>query len=59
MLDFLLYQVVTSERKYKTHFESLKNARNVGFKVPKTIALVNSIDAVFDFVNLWDSKRHD
>ncbi|MDG2073123.1 MAG: NAD-dependent DNA ligase LigA, partial [Polaribacter sp.] len=58
-LDCLLYQVVTSERKYKTHFESLKNARNVGFKVPKTIALVKSIDAVFDFVNLWDSKRHD
>ena len=58
-LDCLLYQVVTSERKYKTHFESLKNARNVGFKVPKTIALVKSIAAVFDFVNLWDSKRHD
>ena len=58
-LDCLLYQVVTSERKYKTHFESLENARNVGFKVPKTIALVNSIDEVFDFVNQWDAKRFD
>ena len=58
-LDCLLYQVVTDERKYKTHFESLENARKVGFKVPKTIALAKTIDAVFDFVNAWDSKRHE
>jgi DNA ligase (NAD+) len=58
-LDCLLYQVVTSERKYKTHFESLENARKVGFKVPKTITLANSIEQVFDFVNEWDSKRHE
>ncbi len=57
-LDCLLYQVVTSERKYKTHFESLENARKVGFKVPKTIALAKSIEEVFYFVNNWDTKRH-
>ena len=58
-LDCLLYQVVTEERKYKTHFESLEKAREVGFKVPKSITLVKSIDEVFDFVNYWDAKRHD
>ncbi|WP_422091540.1 NAD-dependent DNA ligase LigA [Tenacibaculum ovolyticum] len=58
-LDCLLYQVVTEERKYKTHFENLENARRVGFKVPETIALAKSIDEVFDFVNYWDAKRHD
>ena len=58
-LDCLLYQVVTEERKYKTHFESLENARKVGFKVPKTISLAKSLDEVFDFVNNWDAKRHD
>ncbi|MDG1041183.1 MAG: NAD-dependent DNA ligase LigA, partial [Polaribacter sp.] len=58
-LDCLLYQVVTSERKYKTHFESLENARKVGFKVPETITLVTSIDKVFEFVNYWDVKRHE
>ena len=57
-LDCLLYQIVTSERKYKTHFESLENARKVGFKVPKTIALAKTIEEVFDFVNNWDTKRH-
>ena len=58
-LDCLLYQVVTPERKYKTHFESLENARKVGFKVPKTIILANSIAQVFNFVDNWDAKRHE
>ncbi|MCG1037173.1 NAD-dependent DNA ligase LigA [Polaribacter sargassicola] len=58
-LDCLLYQVVTEERKYKTHFESLENARKVGFKVPETITLAKSIDEVFEFVNHWDTHRHD
>ena len=57
-LDCLLYQVVTEERKYKTHFESLENARKVGFKVPKTMALATSINAVFDFVEYWDVECH-
>ena len=58
-LDCLLYQVVTEERKYKTHFESLESARKVGFKVPKTITLAKSIDEVFNFIKNWDTKRHD
>ncbi|CAL2083581.1 DNA ligase [Tenacibaculum dicentrarchi] len=58
-LDCLLYQVVTEDRTYKTHFEILENARNIGFKVPKTITLVNSIDAVFEFINHWDIERHN
>jgi len=58
-LDCLLYQVVTQERKYKTHFESLENARKVGFKVPNTISFANSMDDVFDFINSWDKRRHE
>lgn len=58
-LDCLLYQVVASERKYNSHFEMLENARNVGFKIPKTMHLATSIEAVFEFVNHWDLKRHD
>ena len=58
-LDCLLYQVVTDERKYKTHFESLDAARNAGFKVPTTIKVAKTIDEVFEFVNHWDEKRHD
>ena len=58
-LDCLLYQVVTNERTYSTHFESLEASREAGFKVPDTIILAKSIDEVFHFVNEWDQKRHD
>ena len=58
-LDCLLYQLVSNEKKYTTHFESLEASRKAGFKVPKTIILANSIDEVFNFVNYWDQKRHD
>jgi DNA ligase (NAD+) len=58
-LDCLLYQVVTNERKYATHYDSLKAARTAGFKVPKTIRLAKTIDEVLAFVNEWDVKRHD
>ncbi|MDX8554005.1 NAD-dependent DNA ligase LigA [Tenacibaculum sp. 1B UA] len=57
-LDCLLYQVVTNERKYASHFESLEAARKVGFKIPDTIALAKSIEEVLNFVNEWDVKRH-
>ena len=58
-LDCLLYQVVTNERRYTTHFESLEASREAGFKIPDTILLAKSIDEVFHFVNEWDQKRHD
>ena len=57
-LDCLLYQVVTDERKYATHYDSLLAARKAGFKIPKTIILASSIEEVFRFVNEWDVKRH-
>ena len=58
-LDCLLYQVVSDERKYKTHFESLNAARAAGFKVPNTITVAKSIEDVIHFVNEWDEKRHN
>ena len=58
-LDCLLYQVVTKERKYTTHFKNLEAARTAGFKVPTTIVQAQTIDEVLDFIHLWDEKRHD
>ena len=50
--------MVTDERKYATHYDSLLAARKTGFKIPKTIILASSIEEVFRFVNEWDVKRH-
>lgn len=57
-LECLLYQVVTEDRTYATHFEMLKAARNAGFKVPETITLAKSIDEVLEFVEEWNEERH-
>lgn len=57
-LDCLLYQIVVANSPYETHAELLAAARDVGFKVPDTLTVANSIDEVFDFVNVWDEKRH-
>jgi len=57
-LDCLLYHVVANRLPFATHYEALENAKKSGFKVPNTIKIANSIDAVFDFINHWDVGRH-
>ena len=58
-LDCLLYGLVGGNFEYKTHFESLEKARQMGFKVPKEAKLCQSIDQVFEFINHWDHARHN
>jgi DNA ligase (NAD+) len=58
-LDCLLYNIVGRNLNITTQFESLEKARSWGFKVPTAAKLVNSIDAVFEFINYWDVHRHD
>ncbi|MCF6213234.1 MAG: NAD-dependent DNA ligase LigA [Flavobacteriaceae bacterium] len=57
-LDCLLYQIVGRNLPVETHFEALALAKASGFKIPKTIKLCHSIEAVFAFISEWDSKRH-
>jgi len=57
-LECLLYQMV-GKLPYKSHFEALSEAKKMGFNVPNTIEICNSIDAVFDFIKSWDTKRHN
>jgi len=58
-LDCLLYGLVGGDFEYKTHFESLEKARQMGFKVPKEAQLCQSIEEVFEFIKQWDHARHD
>lgn len=57
-LDCLLYHIVADNNPNKTHFETLQNARGLGFKVPQAIEVCNSIDEVFQFIEKWDTARH-
>jgi DNA ligase (NAD+) len=57
-LECLLYSINGNSLKIETQFEGLEKARSWGFKVPKEAKLVNSIDAVLDYINYWDEHRH-
>lgn len=58
-LDCLLYQVITSERKFTKHSDILESARDAGFKVPKTMIVASNMNQVLEFVKKWNEKRHD
>ncbi len=70
-LECLLYSIIISNNNspfgrnaegkvgFETQFESLEKARQMGFKVPETAKLVNSIDEVLEFINYWDTARHN
>ncbi|MEN8764945.1 MAG: NAD-dependent DNA ligase LigA [Wenyingzhuangia sp.] len=58
-LDCLLYQVLSVNNEFDSHAQALEKARKVGFKVPETIQVVQSIDEVVAFVEYWDKARFD
>lgn len=58
-LDCLIYGIKGERLDLKTQIHSLEKARAWGFKVPMEAILAPNIDAVIDYINYWDSKRHN
>ncbi|WP_452232667.1 NAD-dependent DNA ligase LigA [Lacinutrix sp. MEBiC02595] len=58
-LECLLYNITGDNLGIATQMESLEKARQMGFKVPEAAKLANSIEAVLEFVNYWDTERHN
>lgn len=58
-LECFLYSVVGEKTGINSQFDSLVKARSWGFKVPKEAQCFSSIDSVIEFINYWDSARHD
>ena len=58
-LECLLYFIVGNNLNIATQFEGLETARKWGFKVPKEAKLANNLDEVFDYINYWDTHRHN
>ncbi len=54
-----LYAIAGESLPVVTQFEALQKAREWGFKVPESARLVHSMDAVFDFIKEWDTKRKE
>ncbi len=58
-LECLLYNITGTNLGIATQFEGLQKARDWGFKVPAAATLVNSMNDVFEFIEYWDTHRHD
>ncbi|OYU81843.1 MAG: DNA ligase (NAD(+)) LigA [Flavobacterium sp. BFFFF1] len=58
-LDCLLYSIVGNKLQFKTHYEGLQHARDWGFKVPKEAQLAKNLTEVFEFIDYWDTHRHN
>lgn len=58
-LDCFMYMLYGKELPYKDHYETLKEAKKWGFKVPDYIAKCKTLDEVFEFIDQWDKDRHD
>ncbi len=56
-LDCLLYQVVSDNLSFRTHYDVLKYASQQGFKVPETLQICRTTDEIFEFLTYWDEHR--
>ncbi len=58
-LDCLLYFVVGEDLPFESQYQGLETARKWGFKVPKEAKLALNLKEVFDFIDYWDTHRHE
>jgi len=56
-LDCFLYSIPESSALFTTHYESLKSAEKMGFKVSTNTALCQNLDEIFEYINDWDEGR--
>lgn len=58
-LDCFIYYLYAESNAFSSHFQSLKYAEKLGFKVSKNVALCKSLSEIFEFINDWDKSRYN
>jgi len=58
-LDCFLYGLYTEKTLFKTHWESLEAVKSWGFQIDNHSRLVSDINGVLEFINHWDTERHN
>ena len=58
-LDCLLYFLIGNNLPFKSQFEGLETARQWGFKAPKEAKLAHNLNEVFQYIDYWDTHRHN
>lgn len=58
-LDCFLYFLHSDSLLFKSHYDAMRKAKEWGFKVSDFMVKANGIDGVLEYINEWDSARHD
>jgi DNA ligase (NAD+) len=58
-LDCFFYFILGEDLPFDNHFDNMKLASELGFKVPDSIRLCKNIDEVIEFINHWDTARRN
>ena len=58
-LDAYLYYLLGNNLPFDGHYENLKAAEAWGFKVSEGMHKANSLEQIYEFINHWDTARHD
>ncbi len=56
-LDSFLYYIPHRIEGVTTHYQSMKYAERLGFKISKNMALCKNINEIIEFINDWDEGR--
>ncbi len=56
-LDCYLYYIPHDLEGIKTHYQSMRYAASLGFKVSKYMALCKNIDEIKEYINDWEKGR--
>jgi DNA ligase (NAD+) len=56
-LDCLFYYVPGEQQLFNTQEESLRQAKEWGFKVPPYNRLAHSLEEIYEFIDYWDEAR--
>lgn len=58
-LDCWLYFLFADQLPTNSHLQNMECCRSWGFKVPTYMAECANIDEILDFINYWDTERHN
>lgn len=57
-LDAFLYYLLGDGIPAQSHYDNLQAAKRWGFKVSDNMCLAHNEQEIFDYINLWNEKRH-
>lgn len=57
-LDCFMYYIPEGHKHFSTHYEGLKFAKEMGFKVSNNSALCKNPDDIFEYISDWDKGRY-